>query len=90
MNQNKNVSFALKVGLIGMIGGFFGGLLGIGGSFLVIPFLIRVLGLSHHRAHASTLPVSFLAILVRHYSDNLAWRHCSKSGILKLTASMTY
>jgi uncharacterized membrane protein YfcA len=64
MNQKKNVSFALKVGLIGMFGVLVGGLLGIGGgSFLVIPFLIQVLGLSHPRAHASALPVSFLLSL---------------------------
>jgi hypothetical protein len=49
------------VGLIGLFGGFFGGLLGIGGSFLVIPFLIGVVGLSHHKAHATALPLAFVA-----------------------------
>ncbi|KHF41692.1 sulfite exporter TauE/SafE family protein [Halalkalibacter okhensis] len=49
----------LKVSLIGLFGGFFGGLLGIGGSFLVIPFLIASLGLSPHKSHATALPVAF-------------------------------
>lgn len=49
----------LTVSSIGIFGGFFGGLLGIGGSFLVIPFLIGILKLSPHKAHATALPVAF-------------------------------
>lgn len=51
--------FLLTVSSIGIFGGFFGGLLGIGGSFLVIPFLIGILKLSPHKAHATALPVAF-------------------------------
>lgn len=45
--------------MIGLFGGFFGGLLGIGGSFLVIPFLKGVIKISPHKAHATALPVAF-------------------------------
>ncbi|GAE26750.1 hypothetical protein JCM9140_2841 [Halalkalibacter wakoensis JCM 9140] len=58
-HDNKRKKFILQVSLIGLFGGFFGGLLGIGGSFLVIPFLIAVFGLSPHKSHATALPVAF-------------------------------
>lgn len=57
----ERVPFLLKVGIIGFFGGFLGALLGIGGSFLVIPFLSGLLGLSSHKAHATALPVAFAA-----------------------------
>ena len=71
MIQNENqvikrkgsfmLPFQVKVILTGLFGGFFGGLLGIGGSFLVIPLLSGPLGLTKHKAHASALPVAFVA-----------------------------
>ena len=56
---SEGLPFLIKVSLIGIFGGFLGGLLGIGGSFLVIPFLSGLLGLSSHKAHATALPVAF-------------------------------
>lgn len=58
---SKGISFRMKVILTGLLGGVFGGLLGIGGSFLVIPILSGPLGLSHHKAHATALPVAFVS-----------------------------
>ena len=45
--------------VIGMMGGFSSGLLGLGGAFLIIPPMISWLGMDRHRAHATALTVMF-------------------------------
>lgn len=39
---------------VGLVGGFAGGLLGIGGGLLFVPGLVIGLGLQQHRAHAAS------------------------------------
>jgi len=41
--------------LIGLAGGVGAGLIGIGGGIIMIPFMISSLGLSQHKAHATSL-----------------------------------
>lgn len=41
----------------GMISGFFGGLLGLGGAFIIVPAAMAFLGMSRHKAHATSLAV---------------------------------
>lgn len=40
---------------VGLAGGVFSGLLGVGGGVLIVPLLVTVVGLSQHRAHATSL-----------------------------------
>ena len=48
--KNNIISFA-----IGLAAGFFGGLAGIGGGLIMIPLMVRVLGLGQHKAHGTSL-----------------------------------
>lgn len=41
--------------VIGMAAGAFGGLLGLGGGMIIIPFLVKFAGLSQHKAHGTSL-----------------------------------
>ncbi|QQE78241.1 sulfite exporter TauE/SafE family protein [Alicyclobacillus sp. SO9] len=52
--------YRTKVLLTGGFGGLFGALLGIGGSFLVIPILSGPLRIAPKQAHSSALPVAFV------------------------------
>lgn len=45
----------LSLVAIGALGGIFSGLLGVGGGVVMVPLLVRVAGLSQHRAHATSL-----------------------------------
>ncbi len=46
-----------KALLIGFVGGVTGGLLGIGGSIILVPLMVHFLGVSQHMAHATSLAV---------------------------------
>jgi uncharacterized membrane protein YfcA len=41
--------------LIGLLAGVFGGLVGLGGGVIMIPFMVGVLKLDQHRAHGTSL-----------------------------------
>jgi uncharacterized membrane protein YfcA len=41
----------------GLTGGFFSGLTGVGGGTVMVPFLRRLLGLSQHAAHGTSLAI---------------------------------
>jgi uncharacterized protein len=52
--------------LLGLAGGVFSGLIGIGGATIIIPVLVFALGFSEHRAQGTTLammipPIGLLA-----------------------------
>lgn len=40
---------------VGLAAGIFSGLLGVGGGVIMVPLLVGVIGLSQHRAHATSL-----------------------------------
>ncbi|NOT00406.1 MAG: TSUP family transporter, partial [Phycisphaerales bacterium] len=57
------------LGIIGLAAGLLGGLLGIGGSIVMIPAMTEVLGANQHLYQASALMVSFFVgapALVQH------------------------
>lgn len=53
---------------IGLIGGLFSGLLGIGGGTVMVPLMVLWLGITQREAHALSLaaiiPISLVAVLV--------------------------
>lgn len=76
--------------LIGLLGGFFGGLVGLGGGVVMIPLMISLRKLSQHKAHGTSLvAVVFTglagaaAYLLHHAVD---WK---ASGLLALSATYT-
>ncbi|MCX7018358.1 MAG: sulfite exporter TauE/SafE family protein [bacterium] len=53
---------------IGLIGGIFGGLVGLGGGIVIVPMLVYVYGFSQHKAQGTTLammlpPIGVFAVL---------------------------
>jgi uncharacterized protein len=62
--------------VVGLIGGFFSGLFGIGGATVIIPLLVFFLGFTQHQAQGTALaallpPVGILAVLRYYYSGNV-------------------
>jgi uncharacterized protein len=62
--------------LVGLLGGIFSGLIGIGGGIVLVPALVLLLGLSQHTAQGTTLaamvpPIGLLA----------AWTYYSKGYV---------
>jgi hypothetical protein len=53
---------------IGFAGGLLGGLLGVGGGFILVPLQVMVGGMPEHRAHATSLaaivPGAVVAVLI--------------------------
>ena len=50
--------------IIGLGGGFMGGLLGVGGGVIMIPLMTRLAGLTQHQAHGTSLvAIAFSALL---------------------------
>jgi hypothetical protein len=62
--------------ILGLIAGIFGGMFGIGGGTILIPFLVYFFGLTQHQAQGTTLaimvpPIGLLAALRYYYSGNV-------------------
>ena len=62
--------------LIGLVGGFLGGALGLGGGAIMVPLLVFWAGLTQHQAQGTviavlTIPVFLLAALRYHAAGNL-------------------
>ena len=45
----------LRAAGLGLLAGFVGGLFGVGGGIVVVPGLVLLMGMSQHRAHATSL-----------------------------------
>ena len=41
--------------LIGCLAGFFGGLVGVGGAVIMIPFMVGIMKIGQHKAHGTSL-----------------------------------
>jgi len=41
--------------LVGILAGFFGGLVGVGGAVIMIPFMVGVMKIGQHKAHGTSL-----------------------------------
>ena len=48
--------------ILGLVSGFVSGLVGIGGSILIVPVLVFMLGMSQHTAQGTTLSMFLLPI----------------------------
>ena len=47
----------VRSGAVGLVAGFIGGLLGIGGGVIYVPGLVLLLGIEQRRAHATSVAV---------------------------------
>jgi len=70
---------ALLSAIVGLIGGTLGGLVGLGGGFIMVPLLIYLLGMSQHEAQGTSLaillpPVGVLAVLQYYRAGNVDLR----------------
>jgi uncharacterized membrane protein YfcA len=52
-----------RAAITGLLGGLASGLTGIGGGTVMVPLLTGVLGLTQHRAHATSLVIVIFAAL---------------------------
>ncbi len=68
--------------LIGLIAGFVGGTLGIGGGIIIIPALVFILGYSQHMAQGTSLAMMIPPIGI------LAAINYYKSGFINMKAAM--
>ncbi|TBH16529.1 sulfite exporter TauE/SafE family protein [Thermus thermamylovorans] len=50
--------------VVGLMGGAFGGLVGLGGGVVMVPLMVGVLGLSQHKAHGTSLVAVFFTGLM--------------------------
>lgn len=62
---------------VGLISGFFAGLLGIGGGFLLVPGFILLCGMSSQEAFGSSLvtilAASLPSVVIHHYLGHINW-----------------
>lgn len=63
-----NVFIMLGLLLLGLIAGYFSGLVGIGGGVIIVPALILLFGFNEHTAQGTTLallvpPIGILAVM---------------------------
>jgi uncharacterized membrane protein YfcA len=49
------VTTSVRSGILGLSAGFIGGLFGVGGGLVLVPGLVLWLGVTQHRAHATSL-----------------------------------
>ena len=67
---------------IGLLAGFLGGLIGVGGGIIIIPLLIMMLGLTQHQAQGTAIftmlpPIGILAA-INYYNKGLVnWEYAS-------------
>jgi len=52
--HKKNEWSAMSI-LIGFLAGFFGGLVGVGGAVIMIPFMVGIMKIGQHKAHGTSL-----------------------------------
>jgi len=52
--HKKNEWSAMSI-LIGFLVGFFGGLVGVGGAVIMIPFMVGIMKIGQHKAHGTSL-----------------------------------
>ncbi len=65
--------------LLGLIAGYFSGLIGLGGGVIVVPALVLIFGLSQPIAQGTTLammlpPIGLLAVLAYHQKGLIDWK----------------
>jgi len=74
-----NTTIVISLIGIGLLAGFFSGVLGIGGSVIMIPMLIFLLGFSQHEAQGTSLavlavPVTLFAAYTYYDAGHVHWK----------------
>ncbi|MBI5603826.1 MAG: TSUP family transporter [Deltaproteobacteria bacterium] len=64
--------------LTGILAGLFGGLLGIGGGFVMIPLMGGLLEVGQHRAHGTSLAAMVFVGIVGALSGFLEWPQATR------------
>ncbi|HET8753775.1 MAG TPA: sulfite exporter TauE/SafE family protein [Salinimicrobium sp.] len=78
----KVMSIIIYLIIIGLLAGFLGGLLGVGGGIVMVPLLILLLGFNQYEAQGTSLavlavPVTFLAAY-NYYNDGYVnWKYAA-------------
>ncbi len=76
--------------VIGLLGGGFGGLVGLGGGTVMIPLMVGLLRLTQHKAHGSSLVAVFFTGLVGAFTYGLQGSLSLKAALfLAATAILT-
>ena len=65
---------------IGLLAGFLGGLVGVGGGIIIIPLLIMMLGLTQHQAQGTAIftmlpPIGILAAINYYEKGLVNWEY---------------
>ncbi len=63
---------------VGVLGGIFSGVFGIGGGAIIVPALVYFFGLTQHQAQGTCLavllpPISILAVMRYHQEGHIHW-----------------
>ncbi len=71
---------------IGLLAGFLGGLVGVGGGIIIIPLLIMMLGLTQHQAQGTAIftmlpPIGILAAINYYEKGLVNWEYASVIAI---------
>ncbi len=65
--------------LLGMVAGYFSGLIGLGGGVIIVPALVLIFGIAQPMAQGTTLammlpPIGILAVLAYQQKAMIDWR----------------
>ena len=84
-----NYTLVITLFIIGIIAGFFSGLIGIGGGIIIVPALVYFLGLTQHQSQGTSLlmmlpPVGILAAINYYKSEHMQqdYKYLIFAGIL--------
>ncbi len=78
----KYMTLIILLIIIGLLGGLFSGLLGVGGGIVMIPLMIFALGFSQHEAQGTSLavlavPVTLIAAYNYYDAGHVNWKYAA-------------
>jgi uncharacterized membrane protein YfcA len=78
-----DISAFLVLGLTGLVAGFLGGMVGVGGAIVMVPMMVFVLGLSQKTAQGTSLAVMMIPL-----SIGIAVYNYYKQGHVNITYAL--
>ncbi len=78
-----DISAFLVLGLTGLVAGFLGGMVGVGGGIVMVPMMVFVLGLSQKTAQGTSLAVMMIPL-----SIGIAVYNYYKQGHVNITYAL--
>lgn len=83
--QNKPMSVTVIIGLLalGLLAGYFSGLIGIGGGVIIVPALVLIFGFTQYQAQGTTV-----ALLIPPIGILAAWKYYQKGFVDIKTAAI--